>query len=93
MSELVSLTPADEVPQERVVAVLRQALEMAEAGELRAVALAGTVRVGPADLRGHYAWAGSSGGLRPSLIAGLEVVRAELVDSIRAELEDAEADL
>jgi len=88
---LVTLTPEDQLPEERVVSVLRQALAMAEAGQLRAVALAGVVQRGPADRRGHYAWAGvDDGPLRTMLIGHLAVTQAELVEQVRADLVDAE---
>jgi len=88
---LVSLTPSDEQPCERVVSVLRQALDLAEAGQLRAVALAGVVQHGPADRRGHYAWAGADDAQLRTMLAGhLSVTQAEVVDLIRADLVDVE---
>jgi hypothetical protein len=91
MAELVTLRPMDEAPEERVVAVLRQALQMAEAGQLRAVALAGVVQHGPADRRGHYSWAGADDAQLRTMLAGhLAVTQAEVVDLIRADLVDAE---
>jgi len=89
VSELSLLTPADEQPDERVVMVLRQLLSLAESGELRAVAMTGVVRHGPARFGGHYAWAGAEDSHRAHLIGGLSVVQAELVRSIQDELEDA----
>lgn len=83
---LVALTPQDEQPEERVVSVLTRALDEAKAGRLRAVALTGLVRLGPGDLRNHYAWAGAHDNQQALLIAGMQVLQAELVEDIRSEL-------
>jgi len=83
----VVLTPVDEIPAKAVVDVLREALTMAEAGELRHVALAGVARMGPGDQRGYYAWAGADDGARARLIGGLAIVSAQLQADVLSELE------
>jgi len=85
----VMLTPVDEMPAEAVVEVLRKALTLAEAGELRHVALAGLVHVGPGDDRGYYAWAGADDSARAQLVGGLAVVSAQLVNMTMSDLEEA----